>query len=273
MPFIDTPTGMTLHYDDLGNGPPLVLLHGWAMSARVWRFQEGLADCCRVITVDLRGHGRSGPAPVGTTLDDLIHDLHFLFARLDVTDSLLVGWSLGSQVALASFPLLRPRLAGLILVGGTSRFTVTDGYRAGLPSGEPRMMGLRLKKNYAAAMGEFFRSMFAAGELSREQENRIAREVVMGGRLPEPVTARAFLDILCRTDLRDMLPAIDRPVLLVHGKEDDICPQESARFMAARLSDVRLVMLEGTGHAPFLSRPEEFNRRVRAFIEEVYGSH
>ncbi|MGA2150913.1 MAG: alpha/beta fold hydrolase, partial [Geobacteraceae bacterium] len=74
------------------------------------------------------------------------------------------------------------------------------------------------------------------------------------------------------TDIREKLPAIDRPVLLIHGSADTICPPSVARYLAERLPDARLVMLDGAGHAPFLSRPDEFNAILRKFLqEEVYG--
>jgi pimeloyl-ACP methyl ester carboxylesterase len=177
-------------------------------------------------------------------------------------------------VALAAFPEIRERLAGLVLVGATPRFTTTDSYPHGLPVNEPRGMGLRLRRNFSRTMGEFFRQMFAQGELSREQENRITREIVMGGRLPQPEAAVAALDILASADLREALPEIDRPVLLVHGAADTICPPGAARFMAERLPHARLIEFEAVGHAPFLSRPAEFNAVLRRFLQDgINGRH
>ncbi len=244
------------------------MLHGWAMSQRVWRFQRELAGTCRLILPDLRGHGRSNGPTSGYSLADLAADVIFLFEQLELADALLLGWSLGSQVALAAFPQIRDRLAGLILVGATPRFTATDGYPHGLPTNEPRGMGIRLRRDFDRTMGEFFRQMFAPGELSRKQENRIAREVVKGSRLPQPAAALATLDILASADLREMLPAVDLPVLLVHGSADTICPPAAAHCMVERLPRAKLVEFEGAGHAPFLSRPGEFNDVLRNFFRD-----
>jgi pimeloyl-ACP methyl ester esterase len=273
MPFSESARGVDIYYEEAGQGRPLVMLHGWSMSGRVWRFQQPLADNCRLIVPDLRGHGKSGNTAAGYSLDTLAGDIVALFDRLDLTDTVLLGWSLGAQVALAALPPIRRRLAGLVLVGATARFTVTDGYPYGLPATEPRGMGLRLKRDFGKTMGDFFRGMFAKEELSREQENRIAREIVMGGRMPEPDVALAALDILSAADLREMLPAVDLPTLVIHGSADAICPAGAARYLVGRIADARLVEFDGAGHAPFLSRPDEFNAIVRKFLREVYGRH
>ena len=131
-------------------------------------------------------------------------------------------------------------------------------------------MGVRLKRDYQRTMGEFFRSMFAPRELVREMENRIAREIVIPGRLPSPEVAKAALDELSTADQRDELTALELPVLLIHGEADTICLPDASRFMASQLPDATLVTLPGMGHAPFLSHPAEFNRILREFLESRY---
>ena len=268
MPFIETDAEIEIYYEETGQGRPLVMLHGWAGSGRLWRFQEELADSFRLIIPDLRGHGRSIAPTEGFSLDDLVNDIVTLFERLELIDAILLGWSLGSQIAIAAFPRLREWLAGLILVGATARFTATDDYPHGLQATEPRGMGLRLKRDFTGTMDDFFRSMFAKGELNPEQEGRIAREILAEGRLPAPKAAHAALAILASTDLRERLPEIDRPVLIIHGSADAVCPPGAARYLAERLPDARLVEIAGAGHAPSLSRPDQFNAILREFLRK-----
>lgn len=272
MPVILGENGVEIPYDDRGEGRPLLLLHGWAMSRRVWAFQYGLNDACRIIAPDLRGHGASAFAGA-FGLDDLAADVAILCEALDLHDAVVVGWSLGAQVALKSFAAIRRRVAGMILVGGTPRFTTTEIYDAGLPVREVRGLEARLKRDYTRTMGEFFRRMFAPGELSREQGNRIAREVVMGSRQPELSSAQAGLAILREEDLRPILPGIDCPIYLLHGDSDTICPPAAAKCMASLLPKARLALLPGVGHAPFLSQPDTFNQMLRHYLQEIHGSH
>jgi pimeloyl-ACP methyl ester esterase len=274
MPFIETSAGVNIYYEEMGEGRPLVMLHGWGGSGRLWRSQQELADSFRLVIPDLRGHGLSSAPAEGFSVEELVSDIVTLFERLGLTDAILLAWSLGSQVALAAFPLLRERLSGLVLVGATARFTATDGYPNGLPANDIRGIGLRLQRNYKKTMGEFFRSMFAEGELTPDQEERISREILADGRLPEPKAAHAALDILASTDLRDRLRLIDCPVLLIHGSADAVCPPGAARFLVERIPDARLVELAGAGHAPPLSRPGQFNALLREFLQkEAHDQH
>src|SRR6266568_3113019 len=106
MPFVVTPAGANLHYEEMGSGRPVVFLHGWAMSARVWHFQRPLADKSRLIFLDQRGHGQSSTAE-GYTIEDFAGDLVAFFEELALEDAVLVGWSMGVHVALQAFPELR----------------------------------------------------------------------------------------------------------------------------------------------------------------------
>ncbi|MEI8355323.1 MAG: alpha/beta fold hydrolase [Deltaproteobacteria bacterium] len=272
MPFFETPSGVTIRYETRGAGPPLVFLHGWAMSGRVWRYQaELLASSFRIITMDLRGHGESSSTVTGRTIEDFAGDCVELFDRLDLHDATLTGWSMGAQVALRAFDRIGKRVAALVLVGGTPIFTATDDFPSALPPEEARGMAIRLRRNYAKTMNDFIDGMFAEGELSAESYQRIVREIFTGGRLPEPGVALKALDALVSSDLRPLLPEISVPVLLLHGERDTISLPDASRYMMAHLPHAVLQIMEGAGHAPFLSRPAEFNSLMSLFLEKVYG--
>jgi pimeloyl-[acyl-carrier protein] methyl ester esterase len=242
------------------------------MSARVWRYQaEAFARSFRVVTVDLRGHGESSSAGAGFAFDDFAADIAELFTRLDLRNASVIGWSMGVQVALRAFSRLRERIASLVLVGGTPKFTASEDYPFGLPRSETRSMAIRLKKNYVKTMGDFFNGMFAEGELSRESYQRIVRDFVMGGKTPGPETALKTLETLVSSDVRPLLPETDAPVLLIHGGEDVISLPDASRFMARQLPHATLKMFEGAGHAPFISRPDGFNALLSSFLEDIYG--
>lgn len=265
MPFVDTAPGVSLHYHEIGTGRPVVFLHGWAMSSRVWRFQHQLDAGSRLIFLDQRGHGQSSSAE-SYTLQDFADDLVSFFDRLELRDAVLVCWSMGVQIALQAFPELRSRLAGMVLVAGTARFTTADDYPHGQPAVEVKGLGLRLRRDYQKTMGDFFKGMFVEGEMDKAQYQRIVHEIVMGGRSPQPDIARESLQILSVADLREGLPQVDRPVLLLHGEQDGICPASASAFMAERLPRAELKVMPGCGHAPFMTRPEAFNELLREFL-------
>jgi pimeloyl-[acyl-carrier protein] methyl ester esterase len=275
MPFITAADNTPLYYETVGRGRPLVFIHGWAMSGRVWHFQaEAFARDRQVIVPDLRGHGSSGPGSAPSLcMADFAGDLVALFTALDLEGATLVGWSMGAQVVLAAFPALRERIAALVLVGGTPRFTAADDYPFGLPPVEARGMALRLKRDYARTMGDFFKAMFVEGELVGEQYQRVVREIVIPGRRPEPEAALKALAALTAADQRPLLAGIDRPVLLVHGTADGICLPGASLFMAGQLPDATLALLEGYGHAPFISSPALFDPFLVRFLERVYAGN
>lgn len=99
MPYFTSKDGVRLFYDDIGRGRPLVLIHGWTFSGRFFhRNVPVLAENARVITVDLRGHGRSDKPDRGYRIPRLAADLRDLLLELDLRDVTLLGWSLGAPV-------------------------------------------------------------------------------------------------------------------------------------------------------------------------------
>lgn len=258
--------GRRFAWREAGQGRPLVLLHGWAMSSAV--FAEALADLgrdFRVLAPDLRGHGQSDGSQ-GYALADFAADLDVWLKALDLSGVVLAGWSLGGEVALELLPALRDRAAGLLLLSTTPRFTAGDGWQAGLPNGQVHAMARSLKGNYQKAMGEFFALQFVDGEVSPERYRSIVAFAVQAGRLPAPEVALAALATLRTADLRPKLAALDLPALVMHGELDPIIPAGAGRFLAENLPRGRLTLIPGAGHAPFLSRPRESFRAWREFI-------
>lgn len=274
MPFITADSGLELHFEDQGTGHPLVFIHGWGMSGRVWRFQiDEFASSYRSITIDLRGHGNSSfPECADCTMSDLAEDIKAVFNKLDIRGAVLIGWSLGAQVALEACRLIEDRLTALVLSGGTPRFSAVDGYESGLPPQEVRGMAIRIKRDKSRTMGDFFREMFVAGEMGHEQNQRVVKEIIIPSRQPETTVLLKTLESLAESDQRAILPTIKIPVLLIHGAEDTTCLPDASRYMAGRLRHAELVIMAGCGHAPFLSRPDYFNRLLSGFLKRVYAA-
>ena len=111
--------------------------------------------------------------------------------------------------------------------------------------------------------------MFAPGEAHGERYQRIVHEIVMGGNSPDQDAARQSLQILSTVDLRDRLHLVDRPVLLIHGELDSICPAGASAYLAEHLPVSSLEIMPGCGHAPFMTQPERFNELVRGFLAGV----
>lgn len=257
-----------IHFEDEGTGPPVLLVHGWSLSSRVFgREVRHLARTRRVVAPDLRGHGLSSPAGP-FTLADLATDLADLAAGLALERVVLAGWSLGAMVALAAVPFLGERLAGLVLVSGTPRFVVAEGWPHGLPAQSVEVLAHRVRRDPARAVSRFFDGMFAEGEVDGSARSELS---ALRGSIspPDRVSALAGLEILAREDLRAALPSIRLPTLLVHGERDPICPAGASRAMAESIPASRLVEIRGAGHAPFLSRAGDVLDACSSFLAEV----
>jgi len=265
MPDCQLPNGQRLHYRDSGSGQPLLLLHGWGMSSAVFdEVSARLANRGRCLCLDLPGHG-SSPATAEFTLESLAGMVEALVVQMDLVKPVLLGWSLGGQVAQLVATRRQVTLAGLILVATTPRFVAGADWEHGLPGLQLRALHRDLQRQYARTLGDFFQLMFAGEQLAPERFRRIVRFAAGAARLPDAATVLAGLELLQQNDLRDQL-AVEPPCLVVHGELDRIVPISAGAYLAARIPAAELALFPAVGHAPFFSDPEQFCDRVESFL-------
>jgi pimeloyl-ACP methyl ester esterase len=265
-------SGSRLWYEDRGTGTQIVFIHGWCMSSAVWRLQrDGLPDSFRCITIDLPGHGRSPQPGGGFHIKGCAFDIAGLFESLDLHHALLVGWSLGSLIALESCVLLRKRLSGLVLTAATPRFTRGDGFPYGLSRIEVDGMTRKVQRSLRRALEGFTARMFAPGELDDPSLALLVQELLSTVPMPTADVAIQALAALVETDLRDRLDLIDLPTLIVSGDRDVICLPQASAFMAQRIPAARQMVFAGCGHAPFLTQSARFNVCLDDFRGMVNG--
>jgi pimeloyl-[acyl-carrier protein] methyl ester esterase len=257
---------MSMHVEAAGAGPPLVLLHGWALHSGIWgELPATLARRYRVHAVDLPGHGYS-PALAPLTADAVVRALDRALAseREPLT---VLGWSLGGQLALA-WALAHPeRIARLVLVATTPRFVAGDGWECAMPRATLERFGDELGAAWRATVLRFVTLQMRGGDRGHTALARMRRELFARGD-PEPGMLREALALLAATDLRADVRAIAQPVLVVAGGRDTLVPAAACRWLAAAVPDGRFVAIDGAAHAPFLSHPDAFDRVVASFVDE-----
>lgn len=261
-------TGHRIWYEDLGSGPPLIFIHGWCMSSCVWEFQvDELSSIFRVICIDLHGHGRSETPSNGFSIRGCAEDITALIARLELVGAVVVGWSLGATVAVDTFLADSRGIAGLVLVSATPRFTRSDDFPYGLSEMEAAGMATKVRRDIHRALAGFIPRMFAPGEQDATAIDRILSLV------PEPdsVVALQALNDLVGADLRNKLPTIDCPVLIIYGDKDRICLPQASEYLLAHISCSESIQFPGCGHAPFLTQSGQFNDSLKNFQGRVSG--
>jgi pimeloyl-ACP methyl ester carboxylesterase len=243
------------------------VLVGGAAELREDVLAAALAPERRVLVPDLRGHGRSPPPPGPFALEDHAADVARLVETLGLARPVLLGWSLGAQVALGAAAMLGEAVGGLVLLSATPRFTSARGWAHGLPRSQVDGLAARLRIHAGKALQRFFAAFFAEGELPDEERGRAL--AALAAEPPDPAAALGALEALAEGDQRALVAGILVPVLLLHGGADAIVPPGAAEALAAALPRARLARWPGLGHAPFLSRPREVAALVRDFLAEA----
>jgi pimeloyl-[acyl-carrier protein] methyl ester esterase len=256
----------SLHVEAAGDGPPLVLLHGWALHSGIWgELGATLARRHRVHAVDLPGHGYSR-ALVPLTADAVIRALDQAFAteRQPLT---VLGWSLGGQLALAWALACPERIARLVLVATTPRFVAGDGWECAMPRATLERFGDELEGAWRATVLRFLTLQLRGGDHGHAALAQMRRKLLARGD-PDPGMLRDTLALLATTDLRADIRGIGQPVLVVAGARDTLVPAAACRWLAATVPDGRFAAIDGAAHAPFLSHPDAFDRAVASFVDE-----
>jgi len=263
MPHFLTKSGLQLNYDILGEGKPILFLHGWGMSSKVWKYQvEHFSEKFKPITLDLRGHGESSPSD-DYTFDTLAGDIKEFIEGLSLGPVSLVGWSMGGSVAIITANKYPEIVSNLTLVSTTPKFVASEDFPCGQPEAMLKRLAKQIDRDVNKAMVEFCSLMFNEEAITEEVWETVAIKD-----WPAKETLNGYLETLAEVDLREELPKITCPTMLVHGMLDRISFHEAAVFIADRLKKVRLETHHDEGHAPFLTRPDWFNTELEGFLNE-----
>jgi pimeloyl-ACP methyl ester carboxylesterase len=250
--------GLEIAYERVGQGPPLVFVHGAAEDGRVWRPQlAALADEFSVVAWDEPGAGRSSDVPADFSLADYASCLAAVIEALDLGPAHVAGLSWGSTVVQELYRHRPALVATLILIGAYA------GWKGSLPADEVAARVEGARQMLAAPAEEFDPTLpgLFAGEPPAEFVPLL--EEIAADVRPESLKTQLFL--MAEADQRDLLPQVAVPTLLIWGEFDARSPLSVARQFEATIPDSELVVIPGAGHVSQLERPEQLNVAVRKF--------
>ena len=253
---------MTLYYNQQGQGPDIILVHGWGMHGGIWGdLPAYLATRYRVTTLDLPGHGRSralpGPYDLATLAD--------VVASQVTAPATWIGWSLGGMVALSVAARHEAHVHKLVLVGATPRFVQESGWPHAMQPEVLAQFALELGADFRVTLQRFLSLQVGVDATGRALLRTLRSEMFRHGE-PAASALAAGLAILRDADLRPVLARITCPVQIIQGARDRLTPLAAAEYLAAHLPHARLARVEHAGHAPFLSHPETFRKLLLDFL-------
>lgn len=257
-----------LVYEDVGTGPAVLFSHSWSCDGRQWpQVAEVAAAGFRVLNLDNRGHGRSGPHRDRFTMWDMAEDLVAVLDHAGVDDAVLVGLSIGGFAAVRA-ALRHPARVRALVLADTS-------------AGPAAWQG-RIK---VAALGPVWRTPARAvalraavntlfGPTARQEQPQLVdewrRRILGQDHLSLLV---AIQSVVARDDVTSRLGEISTPTLVIVGEEDRDPGVLASTTLAAHIPGAELVVLPDTGHLSALEQPDAFMRPLLEFLIGLRDGH
>ena len=269
--FHELPDGASIAYDDVGEGTPIVLLHGVLGSRRFFsRTIEDLAADHRVIAVDFRSHGESPAAEGGHTVPQLARDVRSLICSLELRDTVAAGWSMGNLVIWEYLMQHADdhRLAAHVCISQGACDLNREGWELGFTDRDGLAALLQQSQEDYAGVCAFVATIFTKEPPSADDQAWMTAEMLRVG----PNAATAMLADQTVRDYAGRLPAARIPTLGIWGRDEKCLPVASGEWLAERLPGFALHVFEESGHLPMWEQAAEVNALIRSWISGLRGA-
>lgn len=268
--------GLKINYYEAGQGPPVLLLHGFGACAYTWRHViPALAEHHRVFTLDLKGFGFSDkPADGHYAVSDQAEMVADFIRRQDLHDLVIMGHSMGGAVTLMTYLRLRETDPGRI-----KKLVLIDS--AGYPQKMPWFIRMAKIPGLSVALGRLLPARFATALVLKKcyyNKDAVTEEQIdtyaYFGSLPgaaAAVSQTARQLVPKGKDMEDLIAqykTIQVPVLLIWGKEDEVVPVEVGENFKRDLPDSQLVIISHCGHIPLEEKPQATQQAIMDFLKQ-----
>lgn len=270
---IENSIHINLHYEDLGTGKPVILIHGWPLNGASWEKQTAalLEAGYRVIAYDRRGFGQSTKPSTGYDYDTLAQDLDKLLVKLDLQDVTLVGFSMGGgEVARYLGKYGSARISKAVFIGAVPPYLQkADDNPEGVDPSVFTGIKQALHADRPAFLAGFLQNFYNVDVFGG---TRISEQVVQAN-WNTAVTAspKATSDCVTAwgTDFRKDIEKINIPTLIIHGDADRIVPvSASAARMKTAIKNAKLVLVKDAPHGLIWTHADEVNSELLGFLKD-----
>ncbi len=265
-------SGVSIAYQVVGEGPlDLVVVPGWVSNLDAFweepavdEFYQRLASFSRLILFDKRGTGLSDRVTDLPSLEVRMDDLRAVLDAVGSERAALFGWSEGGPMC-ALFAATYPgRTSALVMAGSYPRMMVAPGYDFGRTQEQFNAYLAEIERDWGKPIG------IDARAPSRAHDERFCQWWARFLRASaSPQAAVALLRMNSEIDIRNVLPSIRVPTLILHSVNDRTIPVQGSRYMAERIPGAKLVELQGIDHLPYLSDSEAITDEVEEFLTGV----
>jgi non-heme chloroperoxidase len=266
-----------IHYQDLGSGAPVVLIHGWPSSLEMWEYQvNDLVDAgFRVISYDRRGFGKSSKPYSGYDYDTLTDDLRALLEALNLYEVTLVGFSMGGgEVARYFSRYGGNRVSKVVLIGAVTPFMLkTKDNPDGIDQSVFDKMTTAMKEDRIDFLDTFGKQFFGVNLIKKPVSTPYLEYFRQLASVASAKATQECAKSFATTDFRADLPLISVPTLIIHGDSDKTVPIEaSGERTATLIPDNKFIRYEDAPHGLFYTERERLNRDLILFIRETVTS-
>lgn len=253
--------GIEIAYSDEGKGTPVVFVHGFPLNRTMWEPQaKALAVHCRVITVDLRGHGES-QAPLWLySMEQYADDVRGLMDHLGLAKAVLAGFSMGGYVVFAFYRKYKDRVQGLILADTRPQADTEEGKAGRFKTAQTaQQSGAGVIAD--AMLPKLLSPASVSGQPGLVQK---VRQIMLS--VPVIGIAGDLQAMAMRPDSVSLLAEVRCPTLILVGELDGLTPPADAKLMAEKIPGATLTTIPNAAHLSNLEQPEAFNQAVKAFM-------
>ncbi len=251
-----------MHITVIGQGPDLVMIHGWSMHSGVWHtFADELSQYFTLHLVDLPGHGKSDWQSGGFDVETMVSTLKETLPK----QATVLGWSLGGLIALAYAQQYPDRVKQLCLMAASPCFVERESWSCAMAKDVFMNFAEQLDVDHAATVQQFLLLQARGSAHSRQTIRSLAAKMNEVG-LAKAEALRAGLALLISLDLRELLANITCPTMMILGERDTLIPASMAE-QATLLNDaLESHIIMGAGHAPFISHENECRELVLSLV-------